>query len=180
MDIVSLFENWINKVKGQVDVNYDVVCHHFQRSSTNAMITWFVTKVGFVMLNIIVPSIEQPLCGKLLLIRRAIEDLLVASHVGSQSDWGINILKTFVIAHTSICMAKVYILEGKVHVLYDGLCNFQTMLVECFFVIQSLKNEVVGSNISDCCIEFAKVIAKFMHSKVGYDIEKSLKFFKSH
>ncbi len=110
-------------MKTQVDVNYDVVCHHFQRFSANAMITWSITKVGFVMLNTIVPSIEQPLHGKLLFIRRAIEDLLVDSCVGSQSDWGINILKTFVIAHTSLCMAKIYILKGKVHVFYDGLCD---------------------------------------------------------
>jgi len=86
VDIVSLFENSINKVKTQVDVNYNVVCHHFQRSSANAMITWSITKVGFVMLNTFVPSIEQPLRGKLLLIRRVIEDLLVDSRVGLQSD----------------------------------------------------------------------------------------------
>jgi len=180
VDIVSLFENWINKVKTQVDVNYNVVYHHFQRSSANAMITWSITKVGFVMLNIVMPSIEQPLRGKLLHIRRAIEDLFVDSHVGSQSDWGINILKTFVILHTSLYIAKVYILKSKVHVFYDGLCDLRTVLVECFFVIQSLKNEVVGSNIGGCCIEFAKVIPKFMHQKAGYDIEFFLKFFKSH
>jgi hypothetical protein len=101
------------------------------------MITRFVTKVGFVMLwrNMVVPSIEQPLHGKLLIIRRVIEDLLIDPHVGSQSDWGINSLKTFVIAHTSLCMTKVYILEGKVLVIYDGLYDLQTMLVECFYVI---------------------------------------------
>jgi hypothetical protein len=47
-------------------------------------------------------------------------------------------------------------------------------------MIQSLKNEVMDNNIDGCCIEFAKAIPKFMHKKVGYDIEKNLKFFKSH
>jgi mannosylglycerate synthase len=181
-DIVSFSEKWISKAELQADLDYDVVRHYFPRSSTDAMITWLVTKLGFAILwpNTVLPSIEQPLGGEFLVTRKAAEVLFADQRVCSQSDWGIDTLYTFVIAQNGLRMAEVYIPEGKVHSLYGGLRDLRTMLVECFSAIQSLKNEVVSGEDFGHCIEFPKAVPELLKQKVGYDIEKSLKLLKSH
>lgn len=137
-DIVSFSAEWITKAEKQADLDYDLVRHYFPRSSTDAMITWFVTKIGFALLwpNTVLPHIEQPLGGELLLTRKAAEALMADQRVRSQSDWGIDTLYTFVTAQSGLRVSEVYITEGKVHALYGGLRDIRTMLVECFSAIQ--------------------------------------------
>lgn len=182
-DIVSFSENWISKGEHQADLDYDVVRHYFPRSSTDAMITWLVTKLGFAMLwpNSPLPFIEQPLGGELLLTRKAAETLFADPRVRSQSDWGIDTLYTFVSAQAGLRLAEVYIPEGKVHALYGGLRDLRTMLVECFSAIQSLRNESLpGDDSSAHCIEPAKPVPELIKQKVGYDVEKTLQLMRSN
>lgn len=182
-DIVSFSGEWISKAEKQADLDYDVVRHYFPRSSTDAMITWLVTKLGFAMLwpNSTLPFIEQPLGGELLLTRKAAEVLYGDQRVRSQSDWGIDTLYTFVSAQAGLRLAEVYIPEGKVHALYGGLRDLRTMLVECFSAIQSLKKETLPSeDAGGHCIEPARPVPELIKQKVGYDIEKTLKLIKSN
>lgn len=137
-DIISFSTDWISKAEKQADLDFDVVRHYFPRSSTDAMITWFVTKIGFAQLwpNSVLPHIEQPLGGELLITRRAAEVLVADQRVRTQSDWGIDTLYTFAMVQAGMRMAEVYVPEGKVHALYGGLRDLRTMLIECFAAIQ--------------------------------------------
>ncbi|XP_024396469.1 mannosylglycerate synthase [Physcomitrium patens] len=182
-DIVSFSGEWISKAEKQADLDYDIVRHYFPRSSTDAMITWLVTKLGFAMLwpNSTLPFIEQPLGGELLLTKKAAEVLYGDHRVRSQSDWGIDTLYTFVTAQAGLRLAEVYISEGKVHALYGGLRDLRTMLVECFSAVQSLRKEILPSEDGAVhCIEPAKAVPDLIKQKVGYDIEKTLKLLKSN
>lgn len=181
-DIESFSGEWISKAEKLADLDYDVVRHYFPRSSTDAMITWLVTKVGFAILwpNTVLPFIEQPLGGELLLTRRAAEVLYGDERVRSQSDWGIDTLYTFVSAQAGLRLAEVYIPDGKVHALYGGLRDLRTMLVECFAALQSLRNETISSGDAGHCIESAKAVPELVKQKIGYDIEKTLKLLKSN
>ncbi|CAI5974238.1 unnamed protein product [Closterium sp. NIES-64] len=155
-DITSFSGEWISKAEKQADLDFDIVRHYFPRSSTDAMITWLVTKIGFALLwpNSVLPHIEQPLGGELLLTRRAAE-VLVADH-------------------------RVYVPEGKMHALYGGLRDLRTMLIECFSAVQSLKSEDLNDEGNPVIhrVEFARPVPEAVRSKVGYDVEKTLKLLK--
>lgn len=185
-DIVSFSGEWISKAEKQADMDFDLVRHYFPRSSTDAMITWFVTKIGFALLwpNSVLPSIEQPLGGELLLTRKAAEILVADQRVRTQSDWGIDTLFTFALAQAGIRMAEVYVPEGKVHALYGGLRDLRTMLVECFSAIQMLRNEKLDESVSPPGgvhrMEFAKPVTEAVKTKIGYDVEKTLKLMRDN
>jgi mannosylglycerate synthase len=136
---------WITKAEQSGDLDYDLVRHYFPRSSTDAMITWLVTKIGFSLLwpNTYLPHVEQPLGGELMLTRRAVDILVKDQRVMQQSDWGIDTLYTFVTAQAGLRVSEVYVPEGKVHALYGGLRDLRTMLVECFSALQSLQREQI-------------------------------------
>ncbi|XP_024545386.1 uncharacterized protein LOC112351549 [Selaginella moellendorffii] len=180
-DIVSFSADWITKAERQADLDFDVVRHYFPRSSTDAMITWFVTKIGFCLLwpKTVLPFIEQPLGGELLLTRKAAEALYTDHRVRGQSDWGIDTLYTFVMVQKGLHLAEVYIPEGKVHALYSGLRDLRTMLVECFSAMQSLKDEAVPLNEGTHRMEYSRPVPELVKQKVGYDVEKTLKLLRS-
>ncbi|CAI5465326.1 unnamed protein product [Closterium sp. Yama58-4] len=181
-DITSFSGEWISKAEKQADLNFDIVRHYFPRSSTDAMITWLVTKIGFALLwpNSVLPHIEQPLGGELLLTRRAAEALVADHRVRTQSDWGIDTLYTFVTAQAGLRLAEVYVPEGKMHALYGGLRDLRTMLIECFSAVQSLKSESLNDEGNPVIhrVEFARPVPEAVRSKVGYDVEKTLKLLK--
>lgn len=183
-DIISFSADWITKAEKQADLDFDVVRHYFPRSSTDAMITWFVTKIGFAILwpNSVLPHIEQPLGGELLLTRRAAEVLWADQRVRTQSDWGIDTLYTFVMVQSGLRMSEVYVPEGKVHALYGGLRDLRTMLVECFSAVQTLRRERMGEAAANGVhrLEFAKPVPETVKSKVGYDVEKTLKLLRDN
>eukprot|EP00271_Cylindrocystis_brebissonii_P005457 TRINITY_DN1748_c0_g1_i2.p2 TRINITY_DN1748_c0_g1~~TRINITY_DN1748_c0_g1_i2.p2 ORF type:complete len:431 (-),score=71.44 TRINITY_DN1748_c0_g1_i2:5203-6495(-) len=181
-DIVSFSTDWITKAEKQGDLDFDLVRHYFPRSSTDAMITWFVTKIGFALLwpNSVLPHIEQPLGGELMLTRRAAEILYADQRVRSQSDWGIDTLYTFVTAQAGLKVAEVYISEGKVHALYGGLRDLRTMLVECFSAVQTLRNEKLEETAGLHRMEAAKAVPDLVKQKIGYDIEKTLKLLRDN
>eukprot|EP00850_Spirogloea_muscicola_P004447 SM000019S04991 [mRNA] locus=s19:362703:366286:- [translate_table: standard] len=201
IDIVSFTEEWITKAEKQADMDYDVVRHYFPRSSTDAMITWLVTKIGVALIwpYSVLPQIEQPLGGELLLTRKAAEVLMADQRVRAQSekvveeykidsllplllqsDWGIDTLYTFVTAQAGLRVAEVYIAAGKVHALYGGLRDLRTMLVECFTAIQTLRNEKLDDILGVHHVEFAKPVPENIKQKVGYDIEKTLKLLRDN
>eukprot|EP00850_Spirogloea_muscicola_P007275 SM000036S13319 [mRNA] locus=s36:643420:646975:+ [translate_table: standard] len=182
IDIVTYTEEWITKAEKQADMDYDVVRHYFPRSSTDAMITWLVTKIGVALIwpYSVLPQIEQPLGGELLITRKAAEVLMADQRVRAQSDWGIDTLYTFVTAQAGLRVAEVYIAAGKVHALYGGLQDLRTMLVECFTAIQTLRNEKLDDILGVHHVEFAKPVPENIKQKVGYDIEKTLKLLRDN
>lgn len=174
-DIVSFSEEWITKAENTADEGYQVVRHYFPRSSTDAMITWFVTRTGFALLwpRSALPWIEQPLGGELLLTRKAAEVLFSDPRVRRQSDWGIDTLYTFSMVAHGLSVSEIYIDVGKLHKLYGALTDLKTMLIECFSAIQSLKGAEVPQNTPHY-VEYPGLVRQEMKEKVGYDFERTL------
>ncbi|GAQ79156.1 hypothetical protein KFL_000250330 [Klebsormidium nitens] len=181
-DIVSFSGDWITKAEQSGDLDYDLVRHYFPRSSTDAMITWLVTKIGFSLIwpNTYLPHVEQPLGGELMLTRRAVEVLVKDQRVMQQSDWGIDTLYTFVTAQAGLRVSEVYVPEGKVHALYGGLRDLRTMLVECFSALQSLQREQIHPLAGLHRMEPPKAVPTAVREKLGYDIEKTLKLLRDN
>ncbi len=174
-DITSFNQSWITKAEEFADLGYDVVRHYFPRAATDAMITWFITRVGFAVLwpQSELPWIEQPLGGELLITRDVVADLVADESVQAQSDWGVDTLYTFRMIQNEAKMFEAYIPEGKAHKLYGRLTDLRTMLVECFAAIQSLKDETVdGTTLHR--VQPPDVVPSAISEKLGYDIEASM------
>jgi mannosylglycerate synthase len=174
-DILSFSEEWITKADTKADQGYQVVRHYFPRASTDAMITWFITRTGFAILwpRSELPRIEQPLGGELLFTRPVAEALLTDPRVRAQSDWGIDTLYTFSAVAHGFSMYETYIGVGKLHKLYGALTDLRTMLIECFAAVQAL----AGENIPQGTIhhvEYQGPVAEEVKTKVGYDFDGTL------
>lgn len=139
-DITSYTADWITAAEEAADLEYEVVRHYFPRASTDAMITFLITRTGFALLwpSSELPWIEQPLGGELLFTRPVVEKLCANPLVQAQSDWGIDTVYTFFNVMDGFSMYETYRPEGKVHTLYGKLAELRTMLIECFSVIQNL------------------------------------------
>ena len=174
-DITTFGPSWITQAENAADLDYDVVRHYFPRASTDAMITWFVTRAGFALLfpRSELPWIEQPLGGELLFTRRVAEELVADERVAAQSDWGIDTMFTFVTVQNSASLFESYVQVGKAHSLYGRLTDLRTMLVECFAALQSVKDEKVnGTSVHR--VEYPDVVPHHIAEKVGFEFEASL------
>jgi mannosylglycerate synthase len=174
-DITSFDAGWIEKAEGAADAGHDVVRHYFPRSSTDAMITWMITRTGFAMLwpDSELPLIRQPLGGELLFTRRVAESLVADDLVQAQSDWGIDTLYTFATVRTGFSVFEAYVPQGKIHKLYGSLTDIRTMVVECFAAMQSLRGLPVGMATPHEVEDPAEVPAA-IKAKVAYDLESTM------
>lgn len=174
-DITSFTAEWIDKAEAAADAGYDVVRHYFPRSSTDAMITWMVTRTGFAVLwpDSELPLIEQPLGGELLFTRRVVEHLVTEAPVQAQSDWGIDTLYTFATVKRGFSVFETYIRQGKIHKLYGSLTDLQTMVIECFAAIQSLRGIPMPATTPHQ-IEEATEVPMAIKEKVAYDVERTI------
>ncbi len=174
-DITSFTAEWIDKAETAADSGYDVVRHYFPRSSTDAMITWMITRTGFAILwpDSPLPSIEQPLGGELLFTRRVIEHLLAEPRVQAQSDWGIDTLYTHTTVREGFSVFETYVPQGKVHKLYGSLTDLQTMLIDCFAALQSLRELSVPIELAHQ-VEPKSEVPATVKAKVAYDVEATI------
>lgn len=174
-DLTSFGPDWITKVEEMADLEYEVVRHYFPRASTDAMITWMITRTGFAILwpRSELPWVEQPLGGELLFKRHVAEALVEDQRVLAQSDWGIDTLYTFATVQQGFPLFETYIPQGKAHKLYGTLTDIRTMLVECFTAIQSLQGEQMPRN-GVHRVEYPDVVPHSIAEKVGYDMEASM------
>lgn len=179
-DITNFGTDWIDQAERAADQGFDVVRHFFQRASTDAMITWMITRVGFAMLwpNSELPRIGQPLGGELLLTRPAAEAIASDRRVLAQSDWGIDTVYTFSMIQQGLRLYETYVAGGKQHRLYGGLEDLNTMLVECFTAIQSLRNETVPEGTPHVKEEPGPA-TDAIATKIGYDVDATLQLLRS-
>ncbi len=174
-DILSFSPEWITKAEEAADCGYDLVRHYFPRASTDAMITWFITKTGFAILwpRTELPRIEQPLGGELLLTRDAAEALFAEPKVLAQSDWGIDTVYTFFSVAKGFKIYEAFIAMGKMHKLYGALTDLKTMLVECFSALQALSGEKVPEGGTHH-VERPGPVPEAIKIKIGYKFEATL------
>jgi len=174
-DILSFSEEWITKAEDAADQGYQVVRHYFPRASTDAMITWFITRTGFALLwpRSELPRIEQPLGGELLFTRPVAEALVANPRVQAQSNWGIDTLYTLATVAGGFRIYETYIGVGKLHKLYGTLTDLRTMLIECFSALQSLAGEKVPEGTVHH-VEYPGPVAEAVKTKIGYDFDGTL------
>lgn len=174
-DITNFSGEWITKAEEAADFDYAVVRHYFPRASTDAMITWFITRTGFALRfpRSELPWIEQPLGGELLFKRHVAERLAADERVAAQSDWGIDTLYTFSVVQYCEPMFEAYVASGKAHALYGPLTDLRTMLIECFVALQSVKDEEVPMGCIHR-IEYPDVVPQNIAEKIGFDFESTL------
>jgi mannosylglycerate synthase len=179
-DITSFTGEWIEKAETAADSGFEVVRHYFPRSSTDAMITWMITRTGFAVLwpDSVLPLIEQPLGGELLFTRPVVEYLVSADDVQAQSDWGIDTLYTFATVRQGFSMFETYIPQGKMHALYGSLTDLQTMLIECFAAVQSLRERPVKATTPHQ-VEKRTEVSEEVKSKIGYDVEATIQLLSA-
>ncbi|MFQ6065892.1 MAG: mannosylglycerate synthase domain-containing protein [bacterium] len=137
-DIVSFSSRWIERGEERLEGDYQVVRFFFPKVSTDGMITWNITRCGLAYNwpHTILPRIEQPLGGELVLKRKIAERLIKDCWVMSYSDWGIDTAYALAFAKYQAPLYDAYINQGKLHKLYGSLSDLYTMLIECFAIIQ--------------------------------------------
>lgn len=175
-DIVNFDDSWIEGAERAADQDYPIVRHYFPRASTDAMITWMITRPGFALTHpgSIVWRIRQPLGGELLLTRPVVETLVSDPLVTGRSDWGIDTVLTYATAATGLPIYEHYVRTGKQHTLYGSLDDIREMVVECFEAVRdlaSLPSPASRAHVvepeSEATIEVA--------TRVGYDVEATLR-----
>lgn len=146
-DITSFGPAWIDRAEAAADEGYPVVRHSFPRASTDAMITWMITRPVLALLwpATVLPDIGQPLGGELLFTRDVAKELLADPAVQAQSDWGIDTLYTIATTAAGHGTYETFAPEGKLHGLYGSLTDIEDMAVECFAALQAARSTRVPS-----------------------------------
>jgi mannosylglycerate synthase len=175
-DIETFSQEWITQAEEAADDGYQVVRHYFPRASTDAMVTWMITKTGFAVLwpNTELPFIEQPLGGELLLTREVAAKLYEDERSIRQSDWGIDTAYSWIMVANEFSLYETYVPIGKVHKLYTTLADLQDMAIECFSTIQQLKDEEVKTTRMVHRMERPGPVPDRVKEKTAYDLEGSL------
>ena len=132
-DITNFDTTWIDGAEQAADRGFGVVRHRFPRAATDAMITWMITRPGFALLfpGTLLPRLNQPLGGELLLTRAALESVAASELVRARSDWGIDTVITFATSVLGAGLYEHHVADGKRHTLYGSLDELRPMVVEC-------------------------------------------------
>ena len=176
-DIRTFSSGWIDRAESALDEGFDVARHFFDRASTDAQITWHITRAGFALLwpETVLPEIEQPLGGELALTRSAAGRLLGDERVRARSDWGIDTTLTVAMATHGMRIAEVFVPDGKLHGLYAGLDDLRAMATECFATIQWLRDTDVPDPLPDGHrVDALGPPPETITSKAAFDLEASL------
>lgn len=175
-DIETFSGEWITQAEVAADEGYQAIRHYFPRASTDAMVTWMITKTGFAVLwpDTELPFIEQPLGGELVMTREVAEQLFKDELVTARSDWGIDTVYTWAIAKNKFSLFEDYVPVGKIHKLYTGLNELKEMAIECFAAVQELKNERIETLGMAHRIERPGPVPEKVKEKTAYDLEESL------
>ena len=170
-DITTFGPDWITNAEEAADRGFPVVRHYFPRASTDAMITWMITRPGLAMCwpDTALPDIGQPLGGELLFTREVAEALRSDSAVQAQSDWGIDTRYTIATTAAGFGTAETYVPQGKIHKPYGSLTDIKVMAVECFSALQAArKTEVPGDTHHE--MEPAHAVSEAVKRKTAYSV----------
>jgi len=175
-DITNFHESWISGAEKAADHGYGVVRHRFPRASTDAMITWFITRPGLARLfpGTFLPRLNQPLGGELLLIGDAVDRLAADTFVSDRSDWGIDTVITHAISTMDIGLYEHHVADGKRHALYGSLDELRTMLVECLDAVASLSGRNGPSPEAIHGSDPPAPVPPDLKQTVGYEIDGTI------
>jgi len=170
-DITSFGSDWITRAENAADRGFPVVRHYFPRASTDAMITWMITRPGLAMCwpDTALPLIRQPLGGELLFTREVAEALHRHPATQAQSDWGIDTRYTITTTVAGYATFETYAPEGKLHKLYGSLTDIKEMAIECFAALQASRKTDVPTNTHHE-IDPARSVAETVRRKIAYSV----------
>lgn len=179
-DITNFDASWIDGAEEAADGGFETVRHYFPRASTDAMITWFITRPLFALAH---PDsalwrIRQPLGGELLLTRPVVEELVSDELVAGWSDWGIDTILTYATVATGQPVFEHYVASGKQHALYGSLADLREMLHECFEAAVAIAGLPTPPRVEHRVGPAAPAAPAIAH-KVGYDVEATIRLLTS-
>lgn len=174
-DITNFDSSWIDGAEEALDAGYPVARHYFPRASTDAMITWLVTRPLFAIGH---PHsglwrIRQPLGGELALTRPVVEGLVASEFVARRSDWGIDTAITYAVAAAGHAVYEHYVADGKQHALYGSLADIEEMVWECFEAAADTTRLPSPAAFEHVLEPDAPAPPAIAH-KVGYDVEATI------
>lgn len=181
-DIVSFNRRWIERGERKAEEGYQVVRFFFPKLSTDGMITWNITKCGFAYNwpDTILPHIEQPLGGELIIERGVAQKLLKDKRVLNYSDWGIDTAYTLAFCEYQVPLYEVYIKEGKLHKFYGKLTDLYIMLIECFAIIQEdCKMKISRGNVP-YKKDLVNIVPKAVKKEKAFDVEGTLPLLREN
>jgi len=176
-DITNFHESWITGAERAANHGYGVVRHRFPRASTDAMITWFITRPGLASLfpQTFLPRLNQPLGGELLLTGDAVQRLAADTFVSARSDWGIDTVITHAISTMDAGLYEHHVADGKRHALYGSLDELRIMLIECLDAVASLSGRHGPSPEAIHGSDPPAPVPPDLKQTVGYDIDGTVK-----
>lgn len=175
-DISNFDERWIEGAERWGDEGFEVVRHRFPRASTDAMITWMVTRpvLAKTFPGTLLPRLGQPLGGELMLSRDAVHALAERPLVRDRSDWGVDTVITYALSVSDLSLYEHNLAEGKRHALYGSLDEIRVMVVECLDAAVSLRDmepEEVGSEFM---ADPPAPVPQDLKHTVAYDIDRTI------
>lgn len=174
-DITNFDEAWIDGAEEAADRGFDIVRHRFPRASTDAMITWMITRPSLAMLfpGTILPRLGQPLGGELLISGEVAAELASNDLVRARSDWGIDTLITHATASLGVPMYEHNVADGKRHTLYGSLDEIRDMVIECLDAARSLRARSGPPPGARFSADPPAEVPEDLKQVVGYDIEQT-------
>ena len=174
-DITNFDAAWIDRAEEAADAGFPVVRHYFPRASTDAMITWMITRPIFAIAHpqSILWEIRQPLGGELLITRQIAEALVEDPFVSSRSDWGIDTAICFATVSLGEPIRETYVAAGKQHALYGSLDELRDMVVECFEAASDVADQPTPPSTRHE-VESSEPAPPAITDKVGYNVEDTL------
>lgn len=179
-DITNFDESWIEGAETAADHGFEIVRHRFPRASTDAMITWMITRPSLAMLfpDTILPRLGQPLGGELLMSGYVANELASNGFVRSRSDWGIDTLITHATASLGVSMYEHDVTDGKRHALYGSLDEIRDMVIECLDAARSLRGKPGPPGQARFSSDPPSEVPDDLKEVVGYDVDKTTPLLK--
>ena len=175
-DITNFDDTWIEGAEEAADQGYRVVRHRFPRASTDAMITWMITRPSLAMLfpGTVLPRLGQPLGGEMLLTSEAIAALASNSAVQARSDWGVDTMITHATTTLGLPVYEHNVAEGKRHALYGTLDEIRTMAIECLDAAISLRVKASPNEATEFAADPPAHVPDDLKHTVAYDVDPTI------
>lgn len=179
-DITNFHEGWIDGAEHAADRGFEIVRHRFPRSSTDAMITWMITRPSLAMIfpGTVLPHLGQPLGGELLISGTVAQYLAADGFVATRSDWGIDTVITYATSVMGLPLYEHNIAEGKRHALYGSLDEIRTMLIECLDAAQSLRDRPGPRPDLPLHADPPARVPEDLKRTVGYDVDTTMRLLQ--
>ena len=174
-DITNFDKTWIDGAETAADRGFQIVRHRFPRASTDAMITWMITRPSLAMLfpGTILPRLGQPLGGELLISGEVATELASSEFVRARSDWGIDTLITHATASLGVPTYEHNVADGKRHALYGSLNEIREMVIECLDAARSLNGKPGPPAQARFSADPRAEVPEDLKEVTGYDVEKT-------